>query len=79
MDKNVFNFELGLLVRNERKRQRLSQEELAFRANCGLSQIGTVERGEKGISFYNFYKIAKALNIDVNDLLKEIDKKIKAV
>lgn len=69
MDKETFNIELGLLVQNERKRQKLSQEELAFRSQCGLSQIGTVERGEKGISLYNFYKLNKVLKIDINKFL----------
>lgn len=73
MDKKLFEQELGLFIRNARKKKNLSQEQLAVLANCGLSQIGTVERGEKGISFYNLYKIARILDIDINKFIKELE------
>lgn len=75
MQKVEFLEKLGLLIKMERLKKKLSQEQLAALSDCGLSQIGTVERGEKGISFYNFYKIAKILDINVNELIANIERK----
>ena len=75
MQKNIFMKNLGLYVKMERLREGLSQEELASNSECGLSLIGTLERGEKSVSFYNLYKIAKCLNIDINKMLVNIENK----
>lgn len=53
-------------------RQKISQERLAELSDCSLSYIGFVERGEKSISLYNFLKIAKVLNLDLNKFLQEL-------
>ena len=73
MHKNVFLKNLGLYIKMERLRQGVSQEQLAYNTDCGLSLIGTLERGEKTISFYNLYKIAKYLNIDFNKMIINIE------
>lgn len=52
MQKNIFMKNLGLYIKMERLREGLSQEELASNSECGLSLIGTLERGEKSVSFY---------------------------
>lgn len=63
---------LGLNIRAERRRKDLSQEKLAELANMSLSSIGFVERGQQNISALNLIAIAKALNIDINDLIKDV-------
>ena len=73
MQKNKFLKNLGLYIKMERLRQDISQEQLAENCDCGLSLIGTLERGEKTISFYNLYKIAKCLNIDFNKMINNIE------
>ena len=60
----------GLNVRTERLRQGLSQEELGSRAGLHRTYIGMVERAEKNITLTNIEKIAKALNVNLVDLLK---------
>lgn len=75
MQKEVFMNNLGLYIKMERIRQKMSQEQLAGLADCGLSQIGTLERGEKSISFYNLYKIARVLNLDFNKIITNIENK----
>ncbi len=72
MQKKIFSKNLGLFIKMERLKQDISQEELASISGCGLSLIGTLERGEKAITFYNLYKIVKGLNIDFNKLLDAI-------
>lgn len=59
----------GRNVRNHRKSQNLSQEELAEKASLHRTYIGMVERAEKNITLVNIEKIAKALNIDITKLL----------
>lgn len=70
MQKKEFLQELGFSIKMNRMRQKISQEKLAEMSDCSLSYIGFVERGEKGISLYNFLKIASALNLDIADFLK---------
>ena len=73
MQKKNFLKNLGLYIKMERLKQGISQEELADISGCGLSLIGTLERGEKAITFYNLYKIVKSLNLDFSKLLKALE------
>ena len=70
MLKDEFLKELGLQIKMQRLRQKISQEKLAELSDCSMSYIGFVERGEKSISAYNFLKIAKVLNIDLNEFFR---------
>ncbi len=62
----------GEIVREKRKEKGLSQEELAFRANLHRTYIGMIERGEKNITLVNINKIAKALDLSILELIKDI-------
>ena len=44
--------ELGARIRNERKAQGFSQEGFAHVANLDRSYYGSIERGERNITFY---------------------------
>lgn len=64
---------LNLLGENVRKYRRLlniSQEELAHRADLHRTYIGMIERAEKNITLVNIEKIANALEVKIEDLLK---------
>ncbi|MDF0706290.1 helix-turn-helix domain-containing protein [Flagellimonas okinawensis] len=64
---------LNLFGENVRKYRRLlniSQEELAHKANLHRTYIGMIERAEKNITLVNIEKIAKALEVKIEDLLK---------
>ena len=71
--KNDISIAFGNKVRQERLKQGLSQEELAEKAELHRTYIGMIERAEKNITLVNMYKIAKALNIKLRDLL-DLDK-----
>ena len=63
----LINF--GIRVREIRKEKELSQEELAHKANLHRTYIGMIERAEKNITLLNIEKIAKALEVNVKELL----------
>jgi transcriptional regulator with XRE-family HTH domain len=63
------NKEVGFNIRELRVKQGLSQEELAAFADLHRTYIGQIERGEKNIGLRNLEKIAKALKVNVKDLL----------
>jgi transcriptional regulator with XRE-family HTH domain len=58
-------------LRQIRQSQGLSQEELADLAGLHRTYVGSVERCERNISIDNMERLAKALNVDITDLLKE--------
>ncbi|MCM1340031.1 MAG: helix-turn-helix transcriptional regulator [Muribaculaceae bacterium] len=73
MDKDTFKKEIGFRIKVERMRKKISQEKLAEMADCSLSYIGFVERGEMSLSLYNFLKISSVLGLNTNDILKDLD------
>lgn len=60
----------GENVRKYRRILKISQEELAHRADLHRTYIGMIERAEKNITLLNMEKIASALQINIEDLLK---------
>ncbi len=63
------NKEVGLNIRKIREDKGLSQEKLAALADLHRTYIGQIERGEKNIGLKNLEKIAKALCVNIKDLL----------
>lgn len=54
-----------------RKQKNLSQEDLANLAGMHRTYIGMIERCEKNITLINIGKLASALEVEVNDLVKK--------
>ena len=63
----------GYNVQKHRKKQNLSQEELAHLAGLHRTYIGMIERAEKNITLCNMEKISKALNVPIKDLLVDYE------
>ncbi|NCQ11946.1 MAG: helix-turn-helix transcriptional regulator [Bacteroidetes bacterium] len=61
--------QFGIKVREYRNKKRLSQEELAFKADLHRTYIGMIERAEKNITLLNIEKIANALEVNINELI----------
>ena len=59
----------GQNVQRIRKEKGFSQEKLAELAGVHRTYIGMIERAEKNITLINIEKIAKALNININELI----------
>ncbi len=62
---------LAANLRAARAAQGISQEALADRAGVDRTFVGSVERRERNISLDNIERLAKALGLDVADLLKK--------
>jgi len=60
----------GNKVREQRLLLGLSQEELANRAGVHRTYVGMIERAEKNITLMNIEKIAKALNLSIDEITK---------
>jgi transcriptional regulator with XRE-family HTH domain len=69
MNKSILE-KFGQKVREERLKQRLSQEELADKAGVHRTYIGMIERAEKNITLLNIEKISKALGVSISKLLE---------
>ena len=65
--RKVFAFRL----RQIRQLKGLSQEELADMAGLHRTYVGSVERSERNISIDNIERLAKALEVDIIELLQE--------
>jgi transcriptional regulator with XRE-family HTH domain len=63
---------VGNAVRAQRKRARLSQEQLAEKADLTRNYIGEIERGEKKVTLDTLARVAKALKIRVAELTRDI-------
>jgi len=61
----------GERVRFFRKQKRLSQEQLAFKADLHRTYIGMIERGEKNITLLNIVKLSVALEISIDELFEQ--------
>ncbi len=66
-----FNLFIGNRISEIRKLKKLSQENLAFKADIDRTYMSSIERGKRSISLAVAIKLASALEID---LLKLIEK-----
>jgi predicted transcriptional regulator len=60
-----------------KKKQHLSQEDLASRANVHRTYASAVERGERNLSYANLLKIAGALDLSASELLRRAERKLQ--
>lgn len=66
-----FNLFIGKRIAELRKINKLSQEDLAFKADIDRTYMSSIERGKRSISLAVAIKLSSALEID---LLKLIEK-----
>ncbi len=71
MGKKKILIEFGEKIRELRKEQGISQEELSYKADLHRTYIGMIERAEKNITLINIEKIAQALNVDIKELFND--------
>jgi len=66
--KNILEI-FGGNVQKYRKVKQISQEKLAEISGVHRTYVGMIERAEKNITLRNMEKIAKALEVEIADLL----------
>ena len=71
MNKNEFLSKYGLNLKIERIRNKMTQEELAEKVDCSAVHIGYIERGLKCPTIFQFLKIARVLNIKLDNFFEE--------
>ena len=71
MDKQEFLEKYGLEIKVARIRHKMSQEQLAEKVDCSAVHIGYIERGIKCPTMYQFIKIARVLNLSLDEFFKE--------
>jgi len=63
---------IGETIRKYRKAIKMTQEELAEKADLHPVYLGQVERGEQTISVYALIRIARALRVQLRDLVEGV-------
>ena len=63
----------GRAVRRLRSEQRFSQETFAAKAHISRTYMSEIERGVTGVSLESVARIAKALDLTMSALLKQVE------
>lgn len=64
--------QLGKKIRALREELKISQEELADRADIHRNYMSQIEGGKRNLSFYNLVKVARALRVSPSKLIDTI-------
>jgi transcriptional regulator with XRE-family HTH domain len=70
--KNPILLKLGANIRECRMQRQISQERLAELASLHRTYVGGIERGERNVSLLNIVRIARALDVAPERLLRGI-------
>lgn len=62
----------GIELRKMRLAKGYSQEAFAIKCGVHRTYIGSIERGEQNVSLINIEKIAKALEMNISELLQNL-------
>ena len=62
-------YKLGLRLRELRKNDQMTLEDLADKAGLNPNYIARVERGEVNVTVQTLERIAKGLNLDLQEIL----------
>lgn len=71
VNKQEFQEKYGMDLKVARVRHKLTQEQLAEKVDCSSVHIGYIERGLQCPTVYQFLKMARALDIDMNEFFRE--------
>jgi len=62
--------QFGKNVSKLRKSQNMSQEQLAQKSGLHRTHIGMIERAERNITLLNIEKLAKGLEVSIDELFR---------
>ena len=69
MDNSLLE-KLAKRIKELRKKNGFTQDELAFRANIERSTLGNIETAQNDVTLTKVNQIAKAFDLTISDLLK---------
>jgi transcriptional regulator with XRE-family HTH domain len=72
-----FNAMCGSHLRKFRERYNLTQEDIAMTLRYKKAQISAIENGERGLSAYHLFKLAKKYGVTLDELCCSVDDKNK--
>lgn len=72
MRQDFFNKRLGRRIVLERKKLKLTQEELAWMAPMDRTYLARIEEGRANPSVKVLYKIARKLNLRIHELFYDL-------
>ena len=72
-----FDKQFGEYVKKKRESKGWTQPDLATRMGNNFQNISSLERGETTPTIFWCYKLAQAFEMDLIDILKEVDFKLK--
>jgi transcriptional regulator with XRE-family HTH domain len=64
---------VGTNIKNIRETKNLSQEKLADLSDLDRTYIFSIEKGRRNISIKVLFKIAKALEVSILELVKDLE------
>lgn len=67
---------VGNVIKEFRKKKKISQEVLSGLADIGRTHLSAIERGERKPTLETFYRICCALEVKMETVIKEIEKKL---
>jgi transcriptional regulator with XRE-family HTH domain len=70
--KSELNISIGQRIRTLRLNKGISQEKLAELADLHRTYIGMIERGDKAVTIITLKKLSLALNVSINELVKDL-------
>lgn len=62
-----------------RKRKKISQEVLSGLSDIGRTHLSAIERGERKPTLETLYRISRALNVSMSELVSEIEKRLPPI
>lgn len=68
MDKDLLR-KLANRIKELRKFQGITQDELSYRAGIGRSTLGNIETAQNDITFTKINKLARAFNLSLSEFL----------
>ena len=67
---------VGEVISNFRNKEGVSQEVLSGLADIGRTHLSAIERGQRKPTLETFYRLCCALNVKMEQVIREIEKKL---
>lgn len=67
------------VLRSIREENKISQEQLAFKAQLHRTYISQIERGLKSVTVKTLFKLTKALDVEIDFFLKKVKDELASV